>query len=82
MQAYNLNSSIAIFQGLLNSLETAVSRKLMAASMFYYYSAEYKKIKRITWILLELIQNALISQEVFRDYQINLGNIANLNSSF
>ena len=37
-----------------DSLETAVSRKLMAASIFYYYSAKYKESKRITWILLAL----------------------------
>ena len=28
----------------------------MAASTFYYYSAKYKEIKRITWILPALIQ--------------------------
>ena len=28
----------------------------MPASTFYYYSAKYKDIKRITWILLVLIQ--------------------------
>ena len=42
LQAYNLklhlyiNSSIAIFQGFSNSLETPVSKKLMAALMFYH----------------------------------------------
>ena len=42
-----MNSSVAIFQGLFDSLETAaaVSKKLMAASTLYYYLAEYKKIK-------------------------------------
>ena len=61
LQAYGLkvnlyiNYFIAIFQRFFDSLETPVSRKLMAASMFYYYSAEYKKIKRITWILLALV---------------------------
>ena len=47
-----MNSSIAIFRDFSNSLETPVSRKLMAVSKFYYYLAEYKKIKRITKILL------------------------------
>ena len=51
-----MNSSIAIFQGFPESAETAVSKKLMAALTFYHYSAEYKKIKRITWILQALIQ--------------------------
>ena len=50
-----MNFSIAVFQGFSDSLETPVLRKLMAASMFYYYSAEYKKIKRITWALLAVI---------------------------
>ena len=55
----------------------------MAASMFYYYSAEYKKIKIITWILqIDLILFwlifDLISQEMFPGYQINLRNNANL----
>ena len=36
-----MNYSIAIFQGLFDSLETPVSSKLMAASMFYYYSVVY-----------------------------------------
>ena len=79
-----MNSSIAIFQGLLDSLKTAVSRKLMVASTFYYYS-EYTKISRMTWILTintVLIQSTLISQDVFCDYQINLGSTANLNSIF
>ena len=49
-----MNSSIPIFQGFSDSLETRVSWKLMAALIFYYYSAEYKKIKRITWILLAI----------------------------
>ena len=43
------------FQGFFDSLATPVSRKLMAALTFYHYSAESKKIKRITWILLALI---------------------------
>ena len=50
-----MKSSVAIFQGFSNFLETPVSRKLMAASIFYYHSPEYKKIKRITRILLALI---------------------------
>ena len=50
-----MNASIASFQGFSKSLETPVSRKQMAASTFYYYSAGFKKIKRITWILLTLI---------------------------
>ena len=50
-----MNFSIAIFQGFSDSLETPVLRKLMAALIFYYYSAEYEKIKRITWILQALI---------------------------
>ena len=32
-------------------------------------------------LITVLIQSTLISQEVFRDYQINLGNTANLHSS-
>ena len=51
-----MNYFITIFQGFFNSLETSVSRKLMAASTFFYYSAENKKIKRITWMLLALVQ--------------------------
>ena len=38
-----------------DSLETPISGKLMLSSMFYYYSAKYKKSKRITWIILTLI---------------------------
>ena len=66
MQAYNwklhlyMNSAIAIFQEFSDCLETPVSRKLMAASTFYYYSAEYKKIKRITRILLASIDLILV----------------------
>ena len=52
-----MNFSIGVFQGFSDSLETPVLRKLMTASTFYYFSTEYKKIKRITWILLALIFN-------------------------
>ena len=47
-----MNSSILILQGFSNSLETPVLWKSMAALAFYCFSAEYKKIKRITWLLL------------------------------
>ena len=50
-----LINELAIFQGFSDSLKTPVSSKLVAASTFDYHSAEYKKIKIITWILLALI---------------------------
>ena len=46
------------------------------------FSAEifiYKYFKH--WFNTVLIQSTLISQEVFRDYQVNLENTANLSSS-
>ena len=42
-----MNSSIAIFQGFIDSLETPVLRKVMAALTFYYYSGEYKMLKEL-----------------------------------